>query len=253
MHGCSSNGGVYLPSPSHADLQVPIGAAEDCAVRAAALLQDLVGRGVQVEVHGTNLIVDGPADALPDELIDRLTALKAELLGLPGWCCQRAALGGCRLAEAYFDERAAMREHEGGLSAPKPSQLLRMRSLTGSAFIRPWPPIRGTAASVVAEQAETGNTLLPVLAPGGHVWVHDRCCDRWHAARRREACAAQEAGGRQVGFTGWVAPAREVTVPRDRQRLTLESGPVLDLARLIRGEAWTARCVYPVHSDLRLR
>jgi hypothetical protein len=54
---------------------------------------------------------------------------------------------------------------------------------------------------------------------------------RHAAAKRARHCRGWRSAG-QLHWK-WVAPAREVTVPRDRQRLTLESGPVLDLARLI--------------------
>jgi len=74
-------------------------------VTTGALLKALGRRGVRLEARGSHLVVDGPADALPDDLIERLRALKTELLVLlaanpPG------ALWDARDWQVYFEERA---------------------------------------------------------------------------------------------------------------------------------------------------
>jgi hypothetical protein len=47
-----------------------------------------------------------------------------------------------------------------------------------------------------------GNILLPVLAAGGHVWVHGRCWEDWQTARRGQAIAAiRELLPRRLGPT----------------------------------------------------
>jgi hypothetical protein len=51
-------------------------------VTAQDLLHDLATRGVILSADGGHLDVEGPADALTDELIDTLRARKAELLKL---------------------------------------------------------------------------------------------------------------------------------------------------------------------------
>jgi hypothetical protein len=84
-------------------------------VKAAVLLQDLTGRGVTLEAHGLDLIVDGPADALSDEIVETLRAVKTELLVLlssgadkPNWDAADW--------RAYLDQRTVIREHNGKLS-----------------------------------------------------------------------------------------------------------------------------------------
>jgi TubC N-terminal docking domain len=159
-------------------------------VKAAAVLQDLAARGVRLEVHGTDLIADGPADALPDELIDRLRAFKAELLGHLGGAVEEQPWAAADW-RAYFHERAAVREHDGGLSRPE------AECLAFEDAVSHWLCLHSAAATdprhgcvYCGRSDQDGNILLPVLAPGGHVWVHDRCGEPWHATRRREAATA---------------------------------------------------------------
>ena len=41
-----------------------------------------------------------------------------------------------------------------------------------------------------------GVPLLPYgVEPTGHAWLHSRCWEAWHAARKREAAAALKAMG----------------------------------------------------------
>ncbi len=51
-------------------------------MRAAVLLQDLSGRGVTLKAYGPDLVVDGPADALSDEVVKTLRAVRSDLLVL---------------------------------------------------------------------------------------------------------------------------------------------------------------------------
>jgi hypothetical protein len=144
-------------------------------------------RGVRLEAHGPHLVVDGPADALPDELIERLRALKAELFILltssgPGEIWDAGDW------QAYVDERAAIREHDGGLRRRDAERLAFEDAITHWLCLHPAAssdPHQGCVHCGVGDRS--GNTLLPMLAPGGHVWVHDRCWESWRASRRYEA------------------------------------------------------------------
>src|SRR4051812_29763133 len=70
-------------------------------------------RGVSVQVRGTEVILDGPVQVLTDELVAKLRASKSTLL---------AALASSETAwdatdwQAYFDERAAVRQYDGAFS-----------------------------------------------------------------------------------------------------------------------------------------
>jgi hypothetical protein len=158
----------------------------------AILLHDLEQRGVKLEADGSKLIVDAPADVLTDELLSQLRANKAELLSLlrapadePGWDAADW--------QAYFDERAGIREHDGGLPRADAesqafgdavAQWLCLNPVSAS------DPCRGCVHCGLHEQP--GNTLLPVLACDGHALVHDQCWKEWRAARTKLARAELE-------------------------------------------------------------
>jgi hypothetical protein len=85
------------------------------------LLSNLTERGIILEAHGTELIVEGPALELTDDLVSTLKALKANLLAAlmsntdEGW--------GPEDWRAYFDERAGIREHDGKLARDEAERL----------------------------------------------------------------------------------------------------------------------------------
>jgi hypothetical protein len=156
-------------------------------MRAAILLQDLSSQGVTLEAHGPDLIVDGPADTLTDNLVEALRALKADLLKVLS-SPEDGAQWEAAEWQAYFDERAAVHEHDGGLSSVEAERLAIEDTITHWLCLHPAPatdPRRGCVHCEAGDQA--ANTLLPVLAPGGHVWVHDQCWETWHSLRRQEA------------------------------------------------------------------
>ena len=183
-------------------------------MRPALLLQDLSSRGVTLEAHGPNLIVDGPADALSDEVVETLRAVKAELLVLlssgadkPDWDAADW--------QAYLDERAAIREHDGGLPRSAAERLAFEDAVAHWLCLHPAPatdPRRGCVQCGRGDQAS--NTLLPVLAPGGHVWVHDRCWEAWTSSRQHEAREAL----RRLGLEPAGSPA-ELHNPHHMRRL----------------------------------
>jgi hypothetical protein len=156
-------------------------------MRAAVLLHDLSSRGVTLEAHGTDLLVDGPADTLSDELIEALRTLKPTLLRLlsaggdeTGWDAV--------VWQAYFVERAAIRELDGHLARAEAERLAYEDTITHWLCHHPalaTDPRRGCVHCSGGEHV--GDTLLPVLAPDGHVWVHDRCWETWHMLRREQA------------------------------------------------------------------
>jgi hypothetical protein len=90
--------------------------------------------------------------------------------------------------QAYFEERAAIREFDGRL--PR----VGAERLAFDDTVAHWLSAHPTSASDVEQCAHCGyrtrGELLPVLASGGHVWVHNKCWSDWYAARTREAVAA---------------------------------------------------------------
>jgi hypothetical protein len=156
-------------------------------VRAAVLLQDLTGRGVTLEAHGPDLVVDGPADALSDEIVETLRAIKTELLVLLSSGADKPEWDAADW-QVYLNQRAAVREHDDRLSRAEAERLAFEDAVTHWLCLHPahaTDPRRGCVQCGEGDQA--GNTLLPVLAPDGHVWVHDQCWEAWSASRRQDA------------------------------------------------------------------
>jgi hypothetical protein len=90
--------------------------------------------------------------------------------------------------QAYFDERAAIREHNGEFPRAEAERLAFVDTVAHWLCLHPAPatdPHRGCVQCGRGHQAN--DTLLPVLAPSGHVWVHDQCWEAWNCSRRHQA------------------------------------------------------------------
>jgi hypothetical protein len=93
--------------------------------------------------------------------------------------------------QAVYAERAAIREQQGELSRAEAERLAFEDAVTHWLCRHPAPatdPRRGCVQCSGGDQAN--DTLLPVLAPGGYVWVHDQCWEAWTSFRRRQASEA---------------------------------------------------------------
>jgi hypothetical protein len=92
---------------------------------------------------------------------------------------------------AYFAERAAVLEFDYGLSR-EDAEGHAFRDTVVQWLCRYPAQVSNPALGCVhcCSRDQAGNTLLPLLAEGGHVWVHDRCWEPWNAARQRQAADA---------------------------------------------------------------
>ncbi len=91
---------------------------------------------------------------------------------------------------AYFDERAGIAEHDGGLSRADAED--RAYQVCVSQWMnrhapRPTDP-EGRCAHCDEPMPESD--ALPFLTRGGHVWLHSRCHAPWIARLRAEAVTA---------------------------------------------------------------
>lgn len=93
---------------------------------------------------------------------------------------------------AYFDERAGIAEHDGGLARADAEQ----RAFECCVMEWLWrnPPLASgpeRCAHCGEPLAEPGRDSLPYLTgDGGHPWLHSGCHGDWTAQRRAEALAA---------------------------------------------------------------
>ena len=207
---------------------------------AARRALDLAHRyGVVVEARGDRLHLTAPKPP-PPEVLDALRRHKAEVMPLlaprrahkfpsaialkplseiyvtlPGdeWLADPGyALRGRQSADtsnspwdetdwrAYFDERAAIGEHDGELiRADAEARAFECCIARWLEVNPPQPsgPDRCGYCGVALE--ELGRDGLPFLAGGGHVWLHHECHAPWYTSQRVEAARALMEMGINVG------------------------------------------------------
>ncbi len=99
--------------------------------------------------------------------------------------------------QAYFDERAGIAEHDGGLSRTDAERQAFECCVVEWLWRNP-PPASGPERCAHCGEP-LGEDGLPFLTgAGGHVWLHSGCHGDWTAQRRAEAVAALEGFGIQV-------------------------------------------------------
>lgn len=103
---------------------------------------------------------------------------------------------------AFYDERAAIAEHDGGLSRSEAEARAWECSVAHWCNLVPFPAPTGDGCPVCG--SPLGKTAVPVLRPGGgHVWLHPGCVHPFNAHRRNEAHRAlAEAGIAAPPMTG---------------------------------------------------
>ncbi len=91
--------------------------------------------------------------------------------------------------QAYFDERAAIAEHDGGLSRADAEQRAFECCVVEWQWRNP-PPATGPERCAHCGEP-LGEDGLPFLTgDGGHTWLHSGCHGDWTAKRRADAIAA---------------------------------------------------------------
>lgn len=136
--------------------------------------------GVNIAVKGGNLLLDADKPP-PPTVVEALRENKTEILDFligPTVHWDKAEW------VAFYDERAAIAEHDGGLGKAQAYEACIIQWLTLN-------PVPATSPDVCAQclSPETeGMALIPVLnGAGGHIWLHSQCHPRWMANRRNQA------------------------------------------------------------------
>jgi hypothetical protein len=142
--------------------------------------------GIRIGIDGDALIL-GAETAPPPGVLELLARHKAQVIALlrsgrDGWSGEDW--------RAYFDERAAIAEFDGGLSRDE------AEARAFACCVAEWlnrnsvrsPPGRCLGCG----EAEHGqDPLLPFgTEVTGVAWLHSRCWAAWHASRKAEARAA---------------------------------------------------------------
>jgi hypothetical protein len=124
-------------------------------------------------------------DPVPDELLTRLRAAKSEVIDV----IRRRMRWAPQDWRDYFDERAAILEHEAALPRAEAEAVALGHCIVKWHALNP-PPDRGSHACCFCGQ-QAGVDALVVLAGDGHLHpiVHARCHDLMRKKRYADATA----------------------------------------------------------------
>jgi hypothetical protein len=155
-----------------------------------ALLQKLRRCDITVEMQGTQLIIDGPAANLTDSVVAQVQAFKEELLRLLDPADSPCSWD-VESWQAYFDERAGVREYDGRHERSEAERLALEDTIAH--WLQFNLPLESAPSHVCIHcnrAGQPGNPLVAAPARGGHAWVHDWCWTSWSNVLQREAYEA---------------------------------------------------------------
>jgi len=158
---------------------------------AARALQVARSAGIKVRIEGDDLLLEA-AGPPPASLLDLLSHNKKGILailrpGRDGWSSEDW--------HVFFDERASIAEFDGG--CPRSDAEARAFACCIVEWLNRNPARSPPGRCLGCGDHEHGHDpLLPYgVEPTGYAWLHSRCWEAWHAARKREAVAALKAIG----------------------------------------------------------
>jgi hypothetical protein len=158
---------------------------------AADVLSTAVAAGIAISVDSTDLVLEA-ASMPPAGVLDALLRHKPEImallrLGWDGWSAEGW--------DAFFNERAGIAEFDGGLSRSEAEH--QAFACCVVEWLNRNPVTSPLGRCLACGDREYGyDPLLPYgVEPTGHAWLHSRCWEAWHAARKTEAVAALQAMG----------------------------------------------------------
>ena len=112
---------------------------------------------------------------------------------------------------AYFAERAAVRELDGGQSRAEAERGAFEDTVDQWLACYPAEPTSDANGCVYCgERERPWNALLPIVTPNGAVWMHDQCWPDWHAHRRAQARAALVQTGLHLPEAQEAAPTADL-------------------------------------------
>ena len=140
--------------------------------------------GIQLGVDGEDLVWSASAPP-PTAVIDLLVSHKAEVVALlrpspDGWSAEDW--------QVFFDERAGIVEFDGGL--PRADAEAQAFKCCVVEWLNRNPVHSPAGQCLGCGDGARAHPLLPYgVEPTGHVWLHSRCWEAWHANRRAKAVA----------------------------------------------------------------
>jgi hypothetical protein len=141
---------------------------------------------VKIRVEGADLVLRAPAPP-PATVLDALKLNKPAIVTLLRRQLSHWAVEDW---EAFFDERAGIREHDGGLPREQAEALAFDDSVVEWLLRHPVQSKPGFCLGCGRGDEHAGIVVPFGTEASGHVWLHSDCWPAWHAARKAEAAAA---------------------------------------------------------------
>ena len=157
-------------------------------MNAAQILHDIEAAGGHISPNGDKIKLTAPKP-LPADLIQAIKDNKAEVLKIyrqrnkpsPDWDATDW--------QVFYNERAAICEHDGGLSRSRAEEKAFECSVLFWLNLNP-PAANSFNGDCPHCSKPLGEKCIPALAGGGHVWLHHACHQPWRDRRNAKAVAA---------------------------------------------------------------
>ena len=166
-------------------------------MRAALIIERIRAAGGDITLVDDRIKLKVPA-ALQGEIVAAIKAHKDAI--------RRALKGGPGAAwnnedyRVYYEERAAISEHDGGRDRPDAEAIALNATITEYLNRNPEPSEPGACAH--CGRAEDGGCIVPFLAgENASTWLHQTCWPQWQQDRRdkaQEYLLANAIGGRDA-------------------------------------------------------
>ena len=146
---------------------------------------------VKIRVEGADLVLRAPAPP-PATVLDAIKLNKPAIVAL---LRRRSSHWTVEDWEAFFDERAGIREHDGGLPREQAEALAFDDSIVEWLLRHPVQSKPGSCLGCGRGEEHAGIVVPFGTEPSGHVWLHSDCWPAWYSGRKAEAAAALSAMG----------------------------------------------------------
>jgi hypothetical protein len=184
---------------------------------AAQTLKAARAAGIELDIDGDDLLWAAPEQP-PTAVLDLLARHKTGIVRLlrsgdDEWSAEDW--------QAFFDERAGIAEHDGGLSRSEAEALAFDHCVVEWLIRHPVQSFPGLCFGCGRGDEHAGIVVPFGTESNGHVWLHSGCWPAWHSARKTEAVAALTMG---------IAPPAQASGDLKRSRTATvsdEGGPAV--------------------------
>jgi hypothetical protein len=158
---------------------------------AAQVLKAARAAEIELDIDGDDLLWAAPEQP-PTAVLDLLARHKTGIVRL-----LRSGNGEWSAEDwqAFFDERAGIAEHDGGLSRQEAEALAFEHCVVEWLLRHPVQSMPGCCLGCGRGDEHAGIVVPFGTEASGHLWLHSDCWPAWHRSRKAEAGAALSAMG----------------------------------------------------------